>query len=91
MRSVDEEKTTETPDDVSALGTMPVERLEREITRQAAHINAATCRWLLLVGEFDRREGWAAGGLPILHALALLPLRAEPGGGARAAAGGAVA
>jgi hypothetical protein len=61
MRSVNEEKTTEAPDDVSALGTMPVERLEREITRQAAHINAATCRWLLLVGEFDRREGWAAG------------------------------
>jgi hypothetical protein len=37
-----------------------VERLEHEITRQAAHINASTCRWLLLVGEFDRREGWAA-------------------------------
>jgi hypothetical protein len=87
MRSVNEEKTTGAPDDVSALGTMPVERLEREITRQAAHINAATCRWLL-VGEFDRR-GLGRRGLPILHALALLPLRAEPGGGARAAAGGA--
>jgi hypothetical protein len=57
MRSVNEQKTTGAPEDVSALGTMPVERLEREITRQAAHINAATCRWLLLVGEFDRREG----------------------------------
>ncbi len=37
---------------------MPLERLESEITELAAHINAATCRWLLLVAEFDRREGW---------------------------------
>ena len=55
-----EETKTETAAEVSELGAMPVERLEREITQQAAHINAATCRWLLLVGEFDRREGWAA-------------------------------
>jgi Domain of unknown function (DUF222) len=60
MCSTNGETTTEVSDDVSALGTMPVERLEHEITRQAAHINAATCRWLPLVGEFDRREGWAA-------------------------------
>jgi Domain of unknown function (DUF222) len=37
-------------------------QLEREITELAAHINAATCRWLLLVGELDRREGWAEWG-----------------------------
>ena len=30
--------------------------LGNEITRLAAHINAATCRWLELVAEFDRRE-----------------------------------
>ncbi len=35
-----------------------LEWLESEITELAAHINAATCRWLLLVAEFDRREGW---------------------------------
>jgi hypothetical protein len=57
-----EEMKTETGAEASELGSMPVERLEREITRQAADINAATCRWLLLVGEFDRREGWAAWG-----------------------------
>jgi hypothetical protein len=57
-----EEMKTETAAEASELGAMPVERLEREITRQAADINAATCRWLLLVGEFDRREGWAAWG-----------------------------
>ncbi|MBW3549022.1 MAG: HNH endonuclease [Actinobacteria bacterium] len=40
------------------MADIPLERLESEITELAAHINAATCRWLLLVAEFDRREGW---------------------------------
>jgi hypothetical protein len=44
---------------MEAVEGMPLEQLEREITELAAHINAATCRWLLLVGELDRREGWA--------------------------------
>lgn len=35
----------------------PLEWLEAEITTLAGHIAAATCRWLLLVAEFDRREG----------------------------------
>ena len=41
---------------------VPLARLEGEITTLAAHINAATCRFLELVGEFDRREGWAQWG-----------------------------
>jgi hypothetical protein len=40
----------------------PLERLEREIGELAAHIHAATCRWLALVAEFDRREGWTEWG-----------------------------
>src|SRR5207237_1844580 len=28
----------------------------------AAHLHAAMCRWLLLVAEFDARQGWAAEG-----------------------------
>ncbi|MBW3549134.1 MAG: 13E12 repeat family protein, partial [Actinobacteria bacterium] len=35
-----------------------MERLESEITELSAHLNAAECRWLLLVAEFDRRQGW---------------------------------
>lgn len=31
--------------------------LDRQICELAAHINAATCRWLGLVAEFDRRAG----------------------------------
>jgi hypothetical protein len=40
----------------------PLELLEREITELASHISAATCRWLELIAEFDRREGWAGWG-----------------------------
>jgi hypothetical protein len=39
-----------------------VERLENEIVELAAHIHAATCRWLGLVAEFDRLHGWEAWG-----------------------------
>jgi hypothetical protein len=43
-------------EELTALST---EGLEREICELGGHINAATARWLALVGEFDRREGWA--------------------------------
>ena len=49
MRSISREKT-------------PLELLEREITDLACRIHAATCRWLTLVAEYDRREGWAQWG-----------------------------
>ena len=41
---------------------LPLGQLESEITELAAHVNAATCRWLCLIGEFDRREGWGQWG-----------------------------
>ena len=41
---------------------VPLELLERRIGELAAHIHAATARWLSLVAEFDRREGWADSG-----------------------------
>ena len=41
---------------------LPLEHLEDQITELAAHIYAATCRWLLLVAEFDHRAGWAKSG-----------------------------
>ena len=55
------QESTGTQVDISEaapLAEVPMERLESEITELAAHINAATCRWLLLVAEFDRRQGW---------------------------------
>ena len=38
------------------------DRLADEITELASHIHAATCRWLGLVAEFDRRGGWGEWG-----------------------------
>ncbi|HEY6791433.1 MAG TPA: DUF222 domain-containing protein, partial [Trebonia sp.] len=38
---------------------MPVEHLEARICELAGHMAAATCRYLLLVADFDAREGWA--------------------------------
>ena len=32
--------------------------LRNEITELAGHLNAANCRFLKLIAEFDRREGW---------------------------------
>jgi hypothetical protein len=35
----------------------PLERLEAEITELSGHLTAAEYRWLVLIGEYDRREG----------------------------------
>jgi Domain of unknown function (DUF222) len=42
--------------------TVPLERLEQQITELASQIHADTCRWLCLVAEYDAREGWAQWG-----------------------------
>src|SRR6476661_6248741 len=36
--------------------------LAAEITELAGHLNAANYRWLSLIAEFDRRNGWSDGG-----------------------------
>ena len=41
--------------------TLPLSELEARITELAGHLNAADHHWLLMVAEFDRREGWADG------------------------------
>jgi hypothetical protein len=41
-----------------------LEDLEAEITQLAGHLNAANYRWLTLIAEFDRRNGWSDGKLP---------------------------
>jgi Domain of unknown function (DUF222)/HNH endonuclease len=39
---------------------VPLERLEAEICELAGHLAAATCRFLVLLGDFDARRGWAS-------------------------------
>lgn len=46
----------------SGLADLPLELIEREIESLAAQINAGCARWLELVAEFDRREGWGDTG-----------------------------
>jgi len=49
-------------EDMSDLAGLSPEQLEDEIATLAAHIYAGTCRWLELVGELERRGGWAESG-----------------------------
>lgn len=42
---------------------IPLDQLESQITELAGQLNAANFRWLSLIAEFDRREGWVGGGL----------------------------
>ena len=42
---------------------VPLADLARQITSGAVRLAAATAAWLVLVAEFDRREGWGAVGI----------------------------
>jgi hypothetical protein len=39
---------------------VPLERIEAQICELAGHLTAATCRFLILLGDFDARQGWAS-------------------------------
>jgi len=39
---------------------VPLERLEAQICELAGHLTAATGRFLVLLGDFDARRGWAS-------------------------------
>ncbi|MGD0065706.1 MAG: DUF222 domain-containing protein [Streptosporangiaceae bacterium] len=39
---------------------VPLERVEAQICELAGHLAAATCRFLILLGDFDARRGWAS-------------------------------
>ena len=45
----------------SSASIRPLDELEAEITELTGHLNAAQYRWLTLVAEFDRRNGWSDG------------------------------
>ncbi len=38
---------------------LSIPELESRITELAGHLNAANHRWLLLIADFDRRQGWS--------------------------------
>ncbi|MGX5657876.1 DUF222 domain-containing protein, partial [Geodermatophilus nigrescens] len=52
------------PEDHPAAETeLPLDELAERITGAAVRLAAATAEWLLLIAQFDRREGWAGHGL----------------------------
>ena len=40
---------------------LSLRELAAQITELAGHLNAANHRWLVLIAEFDRRQGWSDG------------------------------
>ena len=50
-------ETTSVATDVETVEA-PLQEVEDELVELASHLYAGTCRWLELVAEFDRREGW---------------------------------
>jgi hypothetical protein len=58
---------------------MPMEHLEARICELAGHITAATCRYLLLVADFDEREGWASWEMPSCAAWLAWKCQIAPG------------
>jgi hypothetical protein len=64
----------------AAATPISLEELQAQITKLAGQLNAANYRWLTLIAEYDRRNGWADGKLPsCAHWLNFKPrLRREP-------------
>ena len=48
-------------DDERAENRRSIDCLKDEITRLAGHLNAANHRFLMLIAEFDRKQGWSDG------------------------------
>lgn len=43
-------------------GGIALEHVEQQLCELATHLAAATCRFLVLLAHFDRREGWRSWG-----------------------------
>jgi hypothetical protein len=57
----------------------PLERVEARLCELAGHLTAATCQFLLLVGDFDERQGWASWQLPSCAAWLSWKCQVAPG------------
>jgi hypothetical protein len=57
----------------------PLEWLEAQICELAGHLTAATARFLMLLGDFDSRQGWATWDLPSCAAWLSWKCQLSPG------------
>jgi hypothetical protein len=58
---------------------VPLERLEAQICELAGHLSVATCRFLVLVADFDARRGWESWDLPSCSAWLAWKCQLSPG------------
>jgi hypothetical protein len=58
---------------------LPLEHLEARICELAGHLAAGTCQFLLLVADFDTREGWASWEMPSCAAWLSWKCQVAPG------------
>jgi hypothetical protein len=56
-------RSTPTPTLTPSHHETPLRELAAQITELAGQLNAAQYRWLTLIAEFERRQGWADGSL----------------------------
>jgi hypothetical protein len=59
--------------------TLATERLEADICQLAGNIAAAECRFLILVGEYDARGGYASWDMPSCAAWLAWKCQLSPG------------
>jgi 5-methylcytosine-specific restriction endonuclease McrA len=62
-----------------AESAIPLEWLEDQICELAGHLAAATSRFLVLIGDFDARRGWASWDLPSCSAWLAWKCQVAPG------------
>jgi Domain of unknown function (DUF222)/HNH endonuclease len=60
MEDAPQNAPQDTPRNATDSG-LSIRELEAQITELAGHLNAANHRWLVLIAEFDRRNGWSDG------------------------------
>jgi hypothetical protein len=58
---------------------MPMAHLEARICELAGHLAAATCAFLLLIADFDARQGWRAWDMPSCAAWLAWKCQLAPG------------
>jgi hypothetical protein len=68
-----------TPSSGLAAPAQELQALEDQICELAGHLAAATCRFLLLVADFDARRGWATWDLPSCGAWLAWKCQIAPG------------
>jgi hypothetical protein len=67
------------PCDTSDPMLMPMAHLEARICELAGHLAAATCAFLLLIADFDARQGWRAWEMPSCAAWLAWKCQVAPG------------